>query len=126
MWKGGVPIFQASLIVRARDMLENLLDDSLRISNLKNKITEAKDCVKKYLNLIISGVASLIVIPRIGINKIMLISMTAHNISGLLTEIPKMHLIINIEIKNVLVNQEIKGGKWENVRVEIINDDNRL
>ena len=25
-----------------------------------------------------------------------------------------------------LVNQEIKGGKWENVRVEIINDDNRL
>ena len=107
MWKGGVPIFQASLIVRARDMLENLLDDSLRISNLKNKITEAKDCVKKYLNLIISGVASLIVIPRIGINKIMLISIIAHNISGLLTEIPKMHLIINIEIKNVLVNQEI-------------------
>ena len=25
-----------------------------------------------------------------------------------------------------LVNQDIKGGKWENVRVEIINDDNRL
>ena len=25
-----------------------------------------------------------------------------------------------------LVNQNIKGGKWENVRVEIINDDNRL
>ena len=25
-----------------------------------------------------------------------------------------------------LVNQEIKGGKWENVRVEIVNDDNRL
>ena len=25
-----------------------------------------------------------------------------------------------------LVNQSIKGGKWENVRVEIINDDNRL
>ena len=25
-----------------------------------------------------------------------------------------------------LVNKEIKGGKWENVRVEILNDDNRL
>ena len=25
-----------------------------------------------------------------------------------------------------LVNQDMKGGKWENVRVEIINDDNRL
>ena len=25
-----------------------------------------------------------------------------------------------------LVNQDIKGGKWENVRVEIVNDDNRL
>ena len=25
-----------------------------------------------------------------------------------------------------LVNEELKGGKWENVRVEIINDDNRL
>ena len=25
-----------------------------------------------------------------------------------------------------LVNQEIKGGKLENVRVEIVNDDNRL
>ena len=25
-----------------------------------------------------------------------------------------------------LVNEDLKGGKWENVRVEIINDDNRL
>ena len=25
-----------------------------------------------------------------------------------------------------LVNKEMKGGKWENVRVEILNDDNRL
>ncbi len=25
-----------------------------------------------------------------------------------------------------LVNEDMTGGKWENVRVEIINDDNRL
>ena len=25
-----------------------------------------------------------------------------------------------------LVNKDLKGGKWENVRVEIINNDNRL
>tara|TARA_Y100001958_G_C21222055_1_gene547418 strand:- start:1490 stop:1687 length:198 start_codon:yes stop_codon:yes gene_type:complete len=25
-----------------------------------------------------------------------------------------------------LVNEDLKGGKWENVRVEILNDDNRL
>ena len=25
-----------------------------------------------------------------------------------------------------LVNEDLKGGKWENVRVEIINNDNRL
>jgi len=25
-----------------------------------------------------------------------------------------------------LVNEEITGGKWENVRIEIIDDDNRL
>ena len=27
---------------------------------------------------------------------------------------------------DLLVNDSIYGGKWENVRVEIINDDNRL
>ena len=27
---------------------------------------------------------------------------------------------------DLLVNDSIQGGKWENVRVEIINDDNRL
>ena len=25
-----------------------------------------------------------------------------------------------------LVNEDLKGGKWENVRIEIIDDDNRL
>jgi 3D (Asp-Asp-Asp) domain-containing protein len=25
-----------------------------------------------------------------------------------------------------LVNRDLKGGKWENVRIEIIDDDNRL
>jgi len=25
-----------------------------------------------------------------------------------------------------LVNEDMKGGKWENVRIEIIDDDNRL
>jgi len=107
IWKGGVPIFQASLIVRAKEISKNPPEDNLSKSNLRNKIIEAKDCVKKYLNLIISGVERPVVIPKIGINKSMLISITAHSIRGLFTERPSTQLITNIEVKNVLVNQEI-------------------
>ena len=49
----------------------------------------------------------------------------AGNLDGIWTVQDRM----NSRWKNridFLVNEDLKGGKWENVRVEIINDDNRL
>ena len=107
MWNGGVPIFHARLIVRTSDTLDTPSGMILKIKRLKNKITEASDWVKKYLNLIMSGAPKFIVMPIIGINRSILTSIIAHTINGLLIEIPKTQLIINMEIKTVLVNQAI-------------------
>ena len=49
----------------------------------------------------------------------------AGNLDGIWTVQDRMNRRWSHRI-DFLVNQDIKGGKWENVRVEIINDDNRL
>ena len=49
----------------------------------------------------------------------------AGNLDGIWTVQDRMNKRWSHRI-DFLVNQDMKGGKWENVRVEIINDDNRL
>ena len=49
----------------------------------------------------------------------------AGNLDGIWTVQDRMHHRWTNRI-DFLVNEDLKGGKWENVRVEIINDDNRL
>ena len=49
----------------------------------------------------------------------------AGNLDGIWTVEDRMNSRWKHRI-DFLVNDSIKGGKWENVRVEIINDDNRL
>ena len=49
----------------------------------------------------------------------------AGNLDGIWTVQDRMNKRWTNRI-DFLVNEDLKGGKWENVRVEIINDDNRL
>ena len=49
----------------------------------------------------------------------------AGNLDGIWTVQDRMHHRWTNRI-DFLVNEDLKGGKWENVRVEILNDDNRL
>jgi 3D (Asp-Asp-Asp) domain-containing protein len=49
----------------------------------------------------------------------------AGNLDGIWTVQDRMHHRWLSRI-DFLVNEEITGGKWENVRIEIIDDDNRL
>ena len=49
----------------------------------------------------------------------------AGKLDGIWTVQDRMHHRWTNRI-DFLVNEDLKGGKWENVRVEIINDDNRL
>ena len=49
----------------------------------------------------------------------------AGNLDGVWTVQDRMNRRWSHRI-DFLVNKEMKGGKWENVRVEILNDDNRL
>ena len=49
----------------------------------------------------------------------------AGNLDGIWTVQDRMNKRWSHRI-DFLVNQDMKGGKWENVRVEILNDDNRL
>ena len=49
----------------------------------------------------------------------------ADNLDGIWTVQDRMNKRWTNRI-DFLVNEDLKGGKWENVRVEILNDDNRL
>ena len=49
----------------------------------------------------------------------------AGDLDGIWTVQDRMHERWSHRI-DFLVNEDLKGGKWENVRVEIINDDNRI
>jgi len=49
----------------------------------------------------------------------------AGNLDGIWTVQDRMHHRWTNRI-DFLVNEDLKSGKWKNVRVEIINDDNRL
>lgn len=63
--------------------------------------------MKKYLNLIMSGVFLSLDSPKIGINKSILISIIPQVIKGLLKETPNTQVIINIKINKVFTNQAI-------------------
>ena len=49
----------------------------------------------------------------------------AGNLDGIWTVQDRMNRRWTNRI-DFLVNKDLKGGKWENVRIEIIDDDNRL
>jgi hypothetical protein len=107
IWKGGTPNFQANLKLNNIEILVTSIGNNINIKILIKKIIEAKDCVKKYLNLIISGFFTPFESPKIGIKRSILISIILQVINILLRDTPKTQLVINIKINKVLVNQAI-------------------